>query len=104
MDDEVGNLDPRITAHAREFGVNVERVLSEKVHSESFSKDTKNLFQVALNFHQEVDSTSVSHSSWPSAIGTSASDYDGSRGGTDDEGDKAGGDIWEHRQSQYPMN
>ncbi|RVW84183.1 hypothetical protein CK203_045284 [Vitis vinifera] len=37
-----------------------------------------------LNSHQEVDSTSVGHSSRPSAIGTSASGYDGSRGGIDD--------------------
>ncbi|KAL6345175.1 hypothetical protein AAG906_013659 [Vitis piasezkii] len=35
LDDEVGNPDPRIAAHAREFGVNVERVLSEEVHSEN---------------------------------------------------------------------
>ena len=47
---------------------------------------------------------SAGQSSRPSATSTSASGYDGSRGGTDDEGDKAGGDIWEHRQSQYPMN
>ena len=37
LDDENGNLDPRIAAHVREAGVDVERVLSEKVHSESFS-------------------------------------------------------------------
>ena len=42
--DEVGNPDPRIAARAREFGVNVERVLSEKVHSESFSKNTEDSF------------------------------------------------------------
>ncbi|RVW73108.1 hypothetical protein CK203_060265 [Vitis vinifera] len=44
LDDEVGNPDPRIAAHAREFGVNVERVLSEEVHSKSFSKDTDDSF------------------------------------------------------------
>ena len=33
LDDENGNLDPRIAAHVREAGVNVERVLSEEVHS-----------------------------------------------------------------------
>ena len=44
LDDEVGNPDPRIAAHAREFGVDVERVLSEEVQSESFSKDTKDSF------------------------------------------------------------
>ena len=32
LDDEVGNLDPRIAAHAREFGVNIKCVLSEEVH------------------------------------------------------------------------
>ena len=83
LDDEVGNPDPRIAAHAREFGVNVERVLSEEVHSESFSKDTD-------DSHQEIDSTSAGHSSRPNAAGTSTSDYDGSRGGIDDEGDTAG--------------
>ncbi|RVW22644.1 hypothetical protein CK203_100626 [Vitis vinifera] len=72
LDDEVGNLDPQIAAHAREFGVNVKRVLSEEVHSESFS--------------------------------TSASGYDSSRGGTDDGGDNAGGDIDERQHSQYPIS
>ncbi|RVW67646.1 hypothetical protein CK203_063076 [Vitis vinifera] len=85
LDDKVGNPDPRIAAHAREFGVNVERVLSEEVHSESFNKDIDDSLQAALNSHQEIDSTSVGHSSRPSAAGTSASGYDGSRGGTDDE-------------------
>ena len=51
MDDEVGNPDPRIAAHAREFGVNVERVLSEQIQSESFSKDTEDSFQATLNSH-----------------------------------------------------
>ena len=37
LDDEDGNPDPRIDAHVREAGVNVERVLSKEVHSESFS-------------------------------------------------------------------
>ena len=54
MDDEVGNPDPQIATHAREFGVDVERVLSEEVHSESFRKDTEDSFQVALNSHQEL--------------------------------------------------
>ncbi|RVX08326.1 hypothetical protein CK203_017612 [Vitis vinifera] len=87
LDDEVGNPDPRIVAHAREFRVNVERVLSEEVHSESFSKDTDDSLQAALNSHQEIDSTSAGHSSRPSAAGTSTSGYDGSRGGTDNGGD-----------------
>ncbi|RVW80943.1 hypothetical protein CK203_037354 [Vitis vinifera] len=76
LDDEVGNLDPRIAAHAREFGVNVE----------------------------QIDSTSASHSSRPSAASTSASGYDGSRGGTNDGGDNGRGDIDERRHSQYPIN
>ena len=87
MDDEVGNPNPRITAHAREFVVNVERVLSKEVHSESFSKDTDDSFQVALDSHQEVDSTSAGHSSRPGVVCTFASGYNGSRGRTDDGGD-----------------
>ena len=37
LDDKDGNHDPRIAAHVREAGVDVDRVLSEEVHSESFS-------------------------------------------------------------------
>ncbi|KAL6330663.1 hypothetical protein AAG906_003274 [Vitis piasezkii] len=59
---------------------------------------------VALNSHQEVESTSVGHSSRPSAAGTSTSGYDGSRRGTNDGGDNAKGDIWERQQSQYPIS
>ena len=44
LDDEDGNPDPRIAAHVREAGVDVDRVLSEEVHSESFSQDTKDSF------------------------------------------------------------
>ena len=87
LDDEVGNPDTRIATHAREFGVNVECVLSEEVHSESFSKDTDDSLHATLHSHQEIDSTSAGHSSKPSAAGTSASGYDGSRGGTDDRVD-----------------
>ena len=43
LDDEVGNPDPRIAAHARKFGVNVLHVLSKEVHFESFNKDTDDL-------------------------------------------------------------
>ena len=86
---KVGNPDLRIAAYARKFGVNVERVLSKEVHSESFSKDTDDSVQTALNSHQEIDSTSVGHSSRPSAACTSASGYDGSRSGTNDGGDNA---------------
>ena len=49
LDDKVGNPDPRISAHAQEFGVNVERVSFEEVHFESFSKDIKDSFQMTLN-------------------------------------------------------
>ena len=37
LDDENENFDPRITAHVREAGVDIERVLSKEVHSESFN-------------------------------------------------------------------
>ncbi|KAL6314882.1 hypothetical protein AAG906_029099 [Vitis piasezkii] len=75
-----------------------------KVHSESFNKDTKDSFQGVLNSHQEVHSISVGQSSRPSAASTSASGYDGSKGGTDDGSDNARGDIGERQQSQYPMS
>ncbi|RVW97528.1 Cucumisin [Vitis vinifera] len=42
------------------------------------------MLNVALNSHQEIDSTTAGHSSRPSAAGTSAFGYDGSRGGTND--------------------
>ena len=38
FDDDIWNLDPRIIPHAWEFGVDVERVLSEEVHNESLAK------------------------------------------------------------------
>ena len=68
-------------------------MLSKEVHSESFSKDIDDSVQTTLNSHQEIDSTSVGHSSRPSAAGTSTSGYDGSRGGIDDGGDNVEGDI-----------
>ncbi|RVW49141.1 hypothetical protein CK203_084387 [Vitis vinifera] len=43
----------------------------------------------------------------PNAIGTSASGYNDSRGGTNDEGDNIGndgGDVGQQQQSQYPMS
>ena len=104
LDDEVQNLDPRIAAHTRDFGVNVERVLFDEVHFESFNKDTDDSFQAALNSHQDVDSTSVGHSSRPNTACTSTSGYDGSKCGTNDGGDNAGEDIQERLQSQYPIS
>ena len=44
LDDEKGNSDLRIATHVREVGVDVEWVLSEEVHSESFSQDTRDSF------------------------------------------------------------
>ena len=48
LDDEDGNPDPRIAAHVREASVNVERVLSEEVHSESFSQARETHFNPLL--------------------------------------------------------
>ena len=48
LDDEHENPDPRIAAHVRETSVNVEQVLFEDVHSESFSRDTRDSFQPAV--------------------------------------------------------
>ncbi|KAL6329058.1 hypothetical protein AAG906_007348 [Vitis piasezkii] len=50
----------------------------------------------------EIDSTSAGHSSRPSRKYFAR--YDGSRGGTDDGGDNAGGDINERQHSQYPVS
>ena len=44
LNDENGNPDPRIAALVREVGVDVEQVLSEEVHSESLSQDTRDSF------------------------------------------------------------
>ena len=79
MDDEDGNPDPRIVAHVREAGVDVDRVLSEEVNSESFSQDTRDLFHPTVNSRPSFDS-SAEHSSRPSFAGTSTTGYDGSRG------------------------
>ena len=40
LDDEDGNPNPQIDAHVQEGDVDVERVLFEEVHRESFSQDT----------------------------------------------------------------
>ena len=95
MDDEYGNLDQRIVAHVREAGVDVDRVLSEEVHSESFSQDTRDSFQPAITSRPSFDS-SVEQSSRPSFSGTSTTCFDDSRGeGTNDGSDTGndGGDI-----------
>ncbi|RVW83734.1 hypothetical protein CK203_045962 [Vitis vinifera] len=57
-----------------------------------------------LDISIEIDSTNAGQSSRPSVAGTFASSYDGSKGGTDDGCDNAGGDIRERQQSQYPMS
>ena len=50
LDYENGNLGPRIAAHVREVGVDVERVLSEEIHNESFSPDTRDSFKPVVTF------------------------------------------------------
>ncbi|RVW73283.1 hypothetical protein CK203_050367 [Vitis vinifera] len=87
LDDEDGNPDPRIAAHVREAGVDVDRVR-------------------AVTSRPSFDSTSVEHSSRPSATGTSASGYDGSRGeGTNDGSDPGNdeGDVRQQQQSGQPL-
>ena len=98
--DEVKNFDPWIATHAREFGVDVDWVLFEEVHSESSSKDIGDSFEGALNFQPLVDSTNVGQSNRPST-----SSYDSSRNGTND-GDDNAGNAREHvgQQSWYPIS
>ncbi|RVW52185.1 hypothetical protein CK203_077864 [Vitis vinifera] len=87
LDDEDGNPDPRIAAHVREAGVDVDRVRQSLLRP-------------------SFDSTSVEHSSRPSATGTSASGYDGSRGeGTNDGSDPGNdeGDVRQQQQSGQPL-
>ena len=106
LDDENGNPDPRIDAHVRKAGVDVERVLSEEVHSESFSQDTRDSFHLVVTSRPSFDS-SVEHSSRPSFDGTSTIGYDGSRGeGTNDGSDTGndGGDNANRQQSEYPLS
>ena len=95
LNNEDGNPDPQIATHVREAGVDVDRVLFEEVHSESFSQDTRDSFQPAVTSRPSFDS-SAEHSSRPSIDGTSTTGYDGSRGeGTNDGSDTGndGGDI-----------
>ena len=106
FDDEDGNLDPQIAAHVREAGVEVDRVLSEEVHSESFSQDTKDSFQHVVASRPSFDS-SAEPSSRPSFAGTSTTCYDGSKGeGTNDGSDTRndGGDIANRQISQYQLS
>ena len=91
LDDENGNPDPRIAAHVPEIGVDVERVLSEEVHSESFSQDTRDSFQPVVTSLPSFDS-SVEHSSRPSFAGTSTTGYDGPRGEGTNNGSDTGND------------
>ena len=79
MDDEDGNPYQQIVAHVREAGVDVDHVLSEEVHSESFSQDTRDSFHPVVTSRLSFDS-SVEHSNRPSFVGTSTTDYDDSRG------------------------
>ena len=78
LDNENGNPNPRIVTHVREAGVDVEWVLSEEVHSESSSQETRDSLQPVVTsrlfFH-----SSVEHSSRLSFAGTSTTGYDGSR-------------------------
>ena len=104
--DEDGNPDPRIAAHVREAGVNVERVLFEEVHSESFSQDKRDSFQPTVTSRPSFDS-SIEHISRLSIASTSTTGYDGLRGeGTNDGSDTVndGGDIADPQQSQYPLS
>ena len=106
MDNEDENLDPRIAAHVREAGVDVDHVLSKEVHSESFNQDTRDSFQPAVTSRPSFDS-SAEHSSRPSFAGTSTTGYDGSRGegindGSDTRND--GRDIADRQISQYPLS
>ena len=68
-------------------------MLSEEVHSESFSKYTKDSFHTTVNSHHEVNSRSASPNSRPSVASTSASGYDSLRDETDDASNNTGGDI-----------
>ncbi|RVW97523.1 hypothetical protein CK203_058479 [Vitis vinifera] len=102
---QASHLDPRIAAHVREAGVDVDRVLSEEVHTDSFSQDTRDSFrqgisQPTITSRPSFDSTSVEHSSRPSATGTSASGYDGSRGEGTNDGSDPGNDEEDVRQQQ----
>ena len=106
LDDKDENSDPRIAAHVREAGVNVERVLFEEVYCESFSQDKRDSFQPAVTSRPSFDS-SVEYSSRPSFAGTSTIGYDGSRGKGTNDGSDTGNDsrdIADPQQSQYSLS
>ena len=106
LDDENENLYPRIAAHVREAGIDVERVLSKEVHSESFSQETRDSFQPFVTSQPSFDS-SVEYSSKPSFAGTSTTGYDSSRGEETSDGSDTGndgGDNADRQQSEYPLS
>ncbi|RVW41440.1 DEAD-box ATP-dependent RNA helicase 39 [Vitis vinifera] len=74
-------LNPRFQYR---HGVGSDSKLLQAVHN-VFAKLDPTIESLG-QFGNEVDSTSACQSSRPSATSTSASDYDGSRGGIDDEG------------------
>ena len=103
LDDEDGNSDPRIATHVRETSVDVERLLSDKVHTDSFHQDMRDSFlqgtsQLIVTSRPSFDSMSVEHSSKPSTTSTSASGYDGSRGEETNDGSDLGNDGKDVRQ------
>ena len=108
---EDGNPDLRIVAHVREAGVDVEWVLFEEVHTNSFIQDMRDSFlqgtsQLAVTFRPSFDSTSIEHSNRTSVAGISAFGYDGSRGeGTNDGSDPRndGGDARQQQKSGEPL-
>ena len=106
LDYENGNPDPRIGVHVREAGVDVEWVLSEEVHSESFSQETRDSFQPVVTSRTSFDS-SVEHSSRPSFASTSTTGYEGSRGEGTNDGSDTGNDDEDNadrQQSEYPLS
>ena len=78
LDNKDENPDPRIAAHVREVGVDVECVLSKEIHSESFNQDTRDSFQPIVTSRPSFGS-SAKHSSRSSFVSTSTTGYDSSR-------------------------
>ena len=106
LDDENRNHDPRIVAHVREAGVDVERVLSEEVHSESFSQDTKTHFS-PLSLLDPLLIQVLNIVVDLVFAGTSTTGYDDLRGeGTNDGSDIGNddGDNADRQQSEYPLS